>query len=463
MGIFHNIIYLRKSEEKKPASQHIPTHWDDKDLGDWQHHKHMPIKKDMDLITKLFLISVMIFLLAVSYLIYNFSNPDNNFSQANIDFILTTPDTVGGGENNSLPITVTNRNSISLLSAYIIFSYDSGQNISGAANLISKRIDLGEIAVNSSMNNSVDTILYGEVGEIRKLNAILYYSIPNQKAVFNKKLNPILITIKSSPVTLVVNNFKEMFLNTNYTFEIFVKNNTENNIQNLMVSVKAPSDFVYTSSSLNLYNRNPSWLIQNLAKGMSTKISFIGKLVGAVGNNEDFIFYAGTRDNNSGLNNIYAQVNKSIVLASSYLDIQLVNSDLLEGKSLTLDRNYVLEFSYKNNLNFPIENVSLLAKLTGDFFDKQSIHAVSGNYEANTNMATWDKNTLAALAQIPANGFGKFILNLKLSKNNMPTNDNPDFNKIKLQIFSKGERNSEDSVPTEQNISWERSWNVKIQ
>jgi len=460
MGIIHNIIDLRGNAEKKSTSQYIPTSWDDKDLGNSHHHNHAPIKKGMDLITKLFLISVMIFLLAVSYLIYNFSNPDKNFSQSNIDFIITTPETVGGGENNSLPIMVTNRNPTSLSSAYIIFSYDSGQNISGAANLISKRIDLGDVDISSSAENSIDVILYGEVGEIRKLNATLYYSLPNQKAVFNKKINPLLVTIKSSPVTLTVNNFKEMFLNTNYVFEIFVKNNTENNIQNLMVSVKAPSNFVYASSSLNLYNKHPSWLIQNLAKGNSIKISMLGKLVGAVGSNENFIFYAGMGDNNSGLNNIYSQVNKSILLAPQYLEVQLLNSDLFEDKILLLDKNYILEFSYKNNLNFPLDNVSFLAKLSGDFFDRQSINAIGGNYDANTNTIFWDKNTLPALAQISAQGTGRFIFNFQLAKPNIPMNDNPDFNKIKLQIFSKGERNSEDSVPTEQNIPFERSWTV---
>jgi hypothetical protein len=212
----------------------------------------------MSFITKFFLFSLITFLFASSFAVFNFYKNGNSFSENNIDSIINIPATISGGESNSIPITITNHNSIPIVSSYLVLSYDSGESLSGANNQTQKRIDLGDIVSNGSVNTSSEIVLYGNEGDKRKLNATLFYSLSNNKAVYNKNLEPAIISIKSSPVSITVNSLKEMHINNIYSFDIFVKNNTSKDLQNLIVAVRPPNDFVYASSSMTLLNKNPS-------------------------------------------------------------------------------------------------------------------------------------------------------------------------------------------------------------
>lgn len=473
----HNIIDLRKSGETTPTITHIPTSWDDKDLGDL-HYEYTP-KTNMGFVTKLFLFSFAIFLIATSFAAFNFYKNSNGFSQDNIDFAVTAPAAISGGEDNTVPVIVTNRNAVPILSSYVIMSYDAGQNVSGASNITQKRVDLGDIASNAVANRSFDLTLFGNEGDARKLSATLFYSIAGSKAVYNKDLPQIVVTIKSSPVTLTVNSFKEMHVNDLYDFDIIIKNNTNSTIQNLIVSARNPNDFIYASSSLPLLNKNPSWLIASLSAGTEKKITMTGKLSGTIGTNENFTFYVGTSnqsatttlnkkvstttsklsnnnfDNyNLSLTNIYSQINKSILLADQYLDVKLSNDSSLSGSTVSAGDNLSLEFAYKNNLNYPIDNVTFSAKLSGDMLDTVNTNAIRGNFDPSTGIATWDKTTMGELSQIPASGGGKFILNVRASRN-VVTGGN-----IKMQVMAHGDRNAEDSVYNVQDISLEKTWNV---
>jgi len=203
-----------------------------------------------------------------------------------------------------------------------------------------------------------------------------------------------------------------------------------------------------------------------------------GKLIGTIGTNENFTFYAGTssKDSNSSTNinsnaksstssvklinnsfdnynlsitNVYSQISKSILLADQYLDIKM-NGDTYE-KNVSAGDNLSLEFVYKNNLNFPVDNVSIYAKLSGNMIDKVSTNAVLGIFDISSTTAFWNKSTMPSLSQIPANGSGTFKLNIKVSRDFIVGGN------IKMEVFARGERNAEDSVSNEQNISLEKN------
>ena len=198
-------------------------------------------------------------------------------------------------------------------------------------------------------------------------------------------------------------------------FDIFVKNNTSKDLQNLIVSVRVPNDFIYASSSMTLLNKNPSWLLQNLSAGSQMKITMTGKLVGTIGTNENFTFYVGTSNKDSNLSsdnvtsntksstssskltnnsfdnynlsitNVYSQISKSILLADQYLDIKM-SSDTYD-QNVSAGDNISLEFVYKNNLNFPIDNVLISAKLSGNMIDTINTNAVLGVFDSSSATA----------------------------------------------------------------------------
>ena len=449
----------------------IPEKWDDKDLPEFVYHDE--VKKPMNFSTKFFLISSGIFFLVLTFVLYSFFHSSSVFSANNIDFVMSGSNSLPSGEPGSLSLDISNKNKVALINAYVLVQYDSGENLSGAKNIVSQKIDIGEILPNDTSEKSVSVTLFGKEGSQKEIDATFFYKIAGSNAEFNKPGNPVGILLKSSPVTITVDSLDEFHQSNLNTFNLSIKNNTAKDIKNLIVSVRPPVDFVYSSSSQPLYNNNPSWLIKNLSANSENKISFSGKLNGNIGVRDHFSFFAGTpnSDNststnssstlgnydnfNLNLDNIYSQTEKDILVSGQYLDIAITGDSSAGSNIVSPSGLLMLDFTYKNNLNYPIDNPVFTAKLSGDGIDDNYTEAIQGFYDQSLNTATWDKTTSSDLSQIPANGTGKITLKIRVSKDLIGDKS------IHLQLFAHGERKSEKNVSNDQNMSLERTWTLK--
>ncbi|MEI6352739.1 MAG: hypothetical protein WCO35_02270 [Candidatus Nomurabacteria bacterium] len=454
----------------KEENYKIPEKWDDKDLPEFVYHDE--VKKSMNFSTKFFLISSGVFFLVLSFVLYSFFHSSSVFSANNIDFVMNGSNSLPSGEPGSLSLNVSNKNKVSLINAYILVQYDSGENLSGAKNIVSQKIDIGEILPNDTSEKSVSVTLFGKEGSQKEIDATLFYKISGSNAEFNKLGNPVGILLKSSPVTITVDSLDEFHQANLNTFNLTIKNNTPKDIKNLIVSVRPPLDFVYSSSSQALYNNNPSWLIKNLSANSENKISFSGKLTGNIGVRDHFSFFAGTPNSsnsstsasstlgnydnfNLSLDNIYSQAEKDILVSGQYLDVAITSDSSAGSATVSPNDLLMLDFTYKNNLNYPIDNVVFTAKLLGNGIDNTYTEPIQGTYDQSLSVATWDKTTFADLSQIPANGTGKFTFKIKVARNMIGDNT------IHLQLSTHGERKSEKNVSNDQNMSLERTWTLK--
>ncbi len=448
--------------------EEVKESWDDSDIPSYNSTNK---KNGIGLAVKFFFFSIFIFILAAGFAWYSFSNNNSAFSQNKIDFFINAPVTVDSGSDTEISFSVTNKNSTALSDAYIMVTYNSGDTSSGSKNLVTQKIDLGEVLSNTSINKSISASLFGNEGESKEINSTLFYKVTSSKAEFNRSGTPISILIKSSPVSISVDSLKEVHQNNNFEFTLTISNNTNNDISNLLVSVRAPNDFVYASSSLATYNSSPSWAISKLRAGQKQNISFSGKLTGQIGGSSAFTFLSGLPKKASGpknstttlnnfdnyslsLDNIYSKVEKTISIAGQYLDVNITSDGTSGSGNISASDLIYLEFTYKNNLSLPIDNVMLTAKLSGDAIDVNNINAELGYYDPNSNTAIWDKVSMPDLARIPANGTGKFKLKLRATRDAVPGS------KIRIQIFGKGDRASETGVSNEQDISIDKSWIV---
>ena len=469
-----SLSLLNNPRKKTPTLTHIPTSWDDRDLGDFTYREKR--EKKVSRVVKFFFLCLLIFLLVAGFGLYSFLGEKNSFSVQKINFVINYPAGVPGGEEINLPVEISNLNKVALLNTSVVLTYDSGESISGAQNFFSQKIDFGDIPARGSLNRNFRVTLFGKEGSLHSFSAKFSYSLAGSKAVYNKDLGPFTISIKSSPIILEVNSLKEMYVGHDYDFDILVKNNTRSDIRNLIISVRAPRDFIYSSSSLPLYDKNPSWLIKNLEKNSQAKVSLTGKLVGNVGALENFTFYVGTPakgispspnlsqtasfiknsfDNyNLNLNNVYAKLEKSILLTSQFLDIQLVDDSTFGKNTVELGESISLNFSYKNNLEYPIDNVLIAAKLAGEMVDFGSIYSENGFFDLTQTTLFWDKTTNRDLAQIPAKGTGNFKLKMKVKR--VMFGDR----KIRLEVRASGERKAETLVPNTQDVSVVKEWVV---
>lgn len=456
--------------ETKQNNSYIPEKWDDKDLNLLNINGEYKPKKRLSFTYKFFLFSIIIFLLAGAFVLFSFIKKGSSFSEDRIVITSSGPGSIVSGEDNKIDITISNNNNIPITEAYIMATFDSGENIDGSRNLINKEINIGDILSKSTITESFDFSIFGSEGSIKEIKPILFYKIPKSKAEFTKESNSLSIVLKSAPVIINVKVLKEIHEGYNVDFTISVKNNTKNNIKDLIVSARNPNNFIYSTSSLPPFNDTPSWIINDLSPNNKKDIIMSGKIVGNIGEAANFSFFTGLKkednmssvstntlsnfDNyNLDIDNVYSKVEKNILITGQYLDIELSN-DGFYSNNITPGQSMIIEMAYRNNTEFPIDNLKIQAKLVGDYIDMSNSSAESGYFDHKENLFIWDKNSKQEFAQIPAFGSGTIRLYIRIP-NNVPNG-----NTLRLIVFGKGDRNSEDNVSNEQDISIDKIWNI---
>lgn len=446
----------------------IPDSWDDSDLK-IKLTETKP-KKKMDFVTKFFLISLGAFILAVSVLLFSMLNQSTNFSEKKIVVSAVGPTSITSGEDGNISVSIENNNKIPINEAYVIVTYDSGENSSGDKNLINRRVEIGDILPKTSMTKSVDFRVFGVEGKVKEIQPVLYYKVPKSKAEFNRQINLVTVLIKTSPVSINVKNLREVHQNHELTFDISIRNNTPNRIDNLIVSARNPNDFVYESSSLELKDNSPSWNIGNLNGNSERTVSMTGKLIGNIGTSPTFTFFAGVSDpeknktatdtpntfeNYNTLDNVYSKVEKVVLITGQYLDFFISKDNSNENYTVSPGSNLLLELDYKNNVAHAIDKIYFTAIISGTGFNFQDIQTQNAILNQNDNTITWSENSSPEFMRIPAFGTGKIYLNIRIDNNAVEGNE------ISLVLKAKGQRNYEEDVSNEQDISFERVWRVQ--
>ncbi len=457
--------------ETKQNSSYIPEKWEDSDLNILNINGEHKSKKKLSFTYKLFLFSIFIFLIAGGAVLFSFINKGASFSENKIVVSSTGPGSITSGENNKIEVIISNNNNIPLTEAYIMATYDSGENIDGSRNLTNKEIQIGDILSNTTITKSFNFSIFGSEGSIKEIKPILFYKIPKTKAEFTKESNSVSIVLKSAPVIINVKALKEIHQGHVATFTISVKNNTKDNIKDLIISARNPHNFVYATSSLMPFNDVPSWIINNLPANSEKNIIMSGKIDGNIGEVANFSFFTGIKkedatstniatntlsnfDNyNFDISNIYSKVEKNILISGQYLDIDISN-DLFSSNNISPGQTIIIEMIYRNNTAYPLDNLSIQAKLITKDIDIENSLAEEGYLGEENNLFVWDKSSKVDFAQIPAYGTGNIRLRVRI-KNEAKNGD-----LFRFVVFGKGDRNSEDNVSNNQDISIDKTWIV---
>lgn len=457
----------------KEIENTILESWDDSDL------KNLDKKRTkLSFATKFFLISLAFFVMVIAIVAYLFLNQTSNFSEKKIIVQATSVGSVTSGEAGEINVQITNNNKVPIVEAYLTISYNSGENISGDKNMVSQRVEVGQVLAHSVSNNSLNFSLYGSEGTIKNIQPVLHYKLADSKAEFTKDSNLVNITLKSSPVILNVESLKEIHQDYNMTFTLNIKNNTNSEIKDLIITARNPSNFIFASSSETLLNSTPSWKI-NLMEGESKVITMTGKITGNIGDQPSFTFYTGVAKDKTtssqtpsstlevgnydnyylNIDNIYSKVIRNVKITGQYLGFNLTNNVnvLNQGNSANLAQGEMvtLDFNYQNNLGFPLSDLVLSLNILGDNIDKNTMKVIGGYYDPNQNIIIWNKNSNPDLAKLGAYQNGNLEISFRVK------NEATIGSIIEMIGQASGNRNSEDNVSNLQDISFDKSWIIE--
>ncbi|MES3005883.1 MAG: hypothetical protein V4664_02965 [Patescibacteria group bacterium] len=397
--------------------------------------------------------AVAFFVLAASASSYIFYNGSNVVSPDKIDIKMLGPVASPAGEVLSVDIDIRNDNNSELILADLVVTYPEGtrEEGDGVTSLVTDRVPVGTIKSGQTIRKTVKSILFGEENVKKNIKVTLEYRVPGSDSIFTKtKDYPIFIG--SSPVTLTVDTLREVTANQVSTFKVTLVSNSTSIIKGLLLKVDYPFGFKYFKATPDPLSGTDTWSLGDLEPGGRREITIVGTIIGQNKDERVFNFSAGTEDpqNTTVIKSVFVSTSASIAVREPFLgaDISLNGNG---ADVVVVDAGEAIggEITWQNNLDVPVNDVILEAKITGAMLDKRVVTGDEGFYRSIDSTILWDRTTLKDLKEIAPGGVGRIqfgFASLPASIQNNMTFRRPE---ISLELTIRAKRLNENRVPEE--------------
>jgi len=360
-------------------------------VANMTHKKHNFVKK-------IFVLSVIFFVVAAGVAAFVFLGGINSISTRNVDIKVVGPLSVGSGQEVSLDINIINNNNVDLNSASLLVEYPTGSRSAAdlTKELTQERYTLDKIKSGENFNQNIKVAFFGEKGGLKQLKISLEYRVENSSALFYKeKVHEIIIS--SAPVIITPTYPKEVNSGQDISFNIEVASNSNDKVGNFLVSVEYPFGFVFKAASPGASYGNNIWRFSELNSGEKKTISINGNIIGQ--DNEERVFKINTGtasvDDERTIAIPFSQLTESILIKKPFIGLDVfVGGE--EGNFAAQGGSQVnTRFILRNNLSSRLFNVSTEVSFTGGAFSPLGVSAGNqGFFQSANNTILWDKRSV---------------------------------------------------------------------
>ena len=345
---------------------------------------------------KIFIYSLIVLLGSLVFAGYKLFGGPATVSNDNIDIVVLGNSFAEGGEELSLQIEITNRNSVPLELADLLVEYPKGgATVSGSDIVRLPRINIGTIDSGRTHGENIKVVLFGEQGSIKDVKVSLEYRIQGSSAIFVKDIN-FPVTINSAPVTLSIDAPTESASNQDITLVMKVASSAEKSAENMLMRVEYPSGFRFSDSTPAPASLDNVWELGDISPVMEKTVTIKGSLNGQDGEERAFRVYVGeaSADNLTSLGVTYTSLSHIILIKKPFLETELfINGSNSEDVIVSGGKDIEFEINWKNNLPTRVTDLEMTAKITGNAYDENSLTLGSGFYDSLNNKIIWDKST----------------------------------------------------------------------
>jgi len=434
---------------------------------DWKEAVSEPVSKVLDSAQRsryfrpplILAVSVVFFFLATAFGAFFFFGGNNIISSSNLNIGISGPTSIGGGEELTLQISVTNRNSIPIELADLIIEYPDGTRTSGdiGKELPRYRETIGNISPGETAQKTVRAVLFGQERSQKDIKVTIEYRVADSNAIFYKDTNyP--ITISTSPVSVLVSAPTEAVSGQSLSFSVEVISNSATPLENVMVRGEYPFGFSFTSGTPKPTFGDNVWNLGTLTPGSKRTIILTGVLQGQDNEERVFRFQTGiqSEQNERELKAAFVDVAQTIAVKKPFIGIELALSGKTADPYVGVPGQPIRgDITWTNNLDTPIVAGEIVIRFSGAALNANSISSDTGFYRSSDTSLVWSRD-LPDLAEIAPGKSGHFSFEFApavLSGNIR----NP---QIKLEISAKGNRVGEGNVPQSVDASLTRT--VKV-
>jgi hypothetical protein len=355
------------------------------------------------LFKKIFIYSVVFFVLALGYAAYIFFAGGNTVSSDNIDISVVGNNFTAGGDELALIVGITNKNNSPLELADLVLEYPKGTSSDLSSDTEHFRQSLGTIPAGAVRNENVKVTLFGEQGSTRPIKITLEYRVAGSNAIFLKdKLYEVNIT--STPINLSVDAPLTISPNQDIALNVKATLNATKPAAKILVKIDYPAGFVFVNSTPAPSFGNNVWNLGDIAPGAEHDISISGKMVG-VFDGEEKTFNIGTGSQSdtdkSVIGVIFNSISHTVTIKKPFIDANLFINGVNQSEFATDAKTAVnAEIRYVNNLDTSVNDMQIVAKISGNAFNRNTVNAQQGFYDSSTDTITWDKNSFSKFAVV---------------------------------------------------------------
>ncbi len=267
---------------------------------------------------------------------------------------------------------------------------------------IVKEGNSGEVIVRGKMT--------GGTGENKQIKALLHYRLSNFNSEFAVD-QTITTNILPPNLTMEINGPVDVVNGQDTTYSITLTNVTNQDYDNLALSLTYPEGFSYVSSTVPVTKNNNYWKLPKLLANSSTSMDVTGSFTGT--NSETKLVKA---DLGLLVNNVFAPqlvATATFHLIASPLAIVLT-SDSKDG-NVSLGKTIDYTINYSNQGSIGMNNLIITVNLEGVALDISGIKADDAIVSGKT--LTWKAATLPGLNVLSPNERGEINFSVPVTDN----------------------------------------------
>jgi len=353
-----------------------------------------------------FILSLVFFILTLGYASYVFFAGGNTVSNDNIDISILGNNFTAGGEELSLVVGITNRNSSSLDLVDLVLEYPKSgrvEEINSEIPTESFRQSLGIIPAGAVRNENLKLVLFGEQGTARALDIRLEYRVEGTNSIFVKRKSYD-ITISSTPLNLSVDAPLEISQNQDITLKIKETLNSIKSASKILLKLDYPVGFQFISSIPAPTLGNNIWNLGDLAPGVERNISITGKMLDVIdGEEKTFHISSGSQSSadKSLIDVVFNSLSHTLTIKKPFIEARLAVNGIYQREYSTNAKTPVQgEIRWKNNLDTRVNDLVIQAKISGNAVNRKTINAQRGFYNSSIDTITWDKNYMNEFSEV---------------------------------------------------------------
>lgn len=335
---------------------------------------------------------------------------NNTVSTSNVSVTVTGPTAIRAGEEVTLQVVITNRNSVPMELTDMLVEFPTGTRSPKDVSIDLPRVreSLGTIDPGSSVNRTVKAVLFGEAGIPVAVTAKAEYRVPSSNAVFQTE-STYRAAISQSPASITIERLKEVVSGQSTEMTITVTSNAPENLTGMLLVATYPPGFKFESSTPKPYAGSAVWDLGDIEPKGQRTVSVRGSFTGEDGDDRVIHFTTGTKKKNDPgtIAAPLATTDATIAVAKPFVSVDLTLNG--ESKPVVLGTRgeiVQVEVQWANNLPVRVQNVEIAVKLNGSILNRNLVRTGQGFYRSSDNTMLFSKETDQRLADLEPGASG---------------------------------------------------------